>query len=62
MRAPMKSSAGATYSFVYVLPKEARQRQDLRSDVFVQIVELRLKLVANLDSPAHFSYYDMQSI
>ena len=32
---------------------KARQHQNLRPHVLVQIVELRLKLVANLNNPAH---------
>ena len=33
------------------LLKEARQRQNLCSHIFVQLVELRLKLIANLYDP-----------
>jgi hypothetical protein len=49
------------------LLEEAGQRQNLRSDVFVERVELPLKLIANLDNPAHLQImtyrpYDMQYI
>ena len=33
--------------------EKVRQRQNLRPDVFIQRVELRLKLVADLNDPAH---------
>jgi hypothetical protein len=33
--------------------KEPRQRQELRLDVVVECVELRLKLIANFNDPTH---------
>src|SRR6266849_9270963 len=50
------------------LLEKARQCQNFRPHVFVQFVELRFKLIANLNNPSHFSYcmiwstYDVNSI
>src|ERR1700693_6103449 len=49
------------------LLKEPCQRQNLRPHIFVQFVELRLKLIANLYAPAYsdnmpYSPYDVKSI
>ena len=35
------------------LLQKARQRQNLRPHVLVQFVKFRIKLVANLNNPAH---------
>jgi hypothetical protein len=34
-----------------ILLKQASQREDLRSHMFVQLVELRLKLIADFNAP-----------
>jgi hypothetical protein len=49
------------------LLEEPCQRQNLRPHIFVQFVEFRLKLIANLYAPAHsdnmpYSPYDVKSI
>lgn len=35
------------------LLKESRQSQDLRLNVLVQLIELRLELISDLNNPAH---------
>jgi hypothetical protein len=44
------------------LLEKARQCQNLDLDVFVQRVELQLKLIADLNDPAHLLQYGMKDI
>jgi hypothetical protein len=44
------------------LLKQPQERENLVLHIFVQGIELRLKLIANRDHPRHFSNYGIESI